>query len=228
MRTVRAVKRLSVIEHRFIQNHISRARSTLPRHAAVRMKRSAKPAENAKDRHKDCRQDSIPPDMALRQPDRCVRNPEPEPDEKRHEQDRASQARPKLILLHRCIPDGRMVILPAIEQHDIEALMKDLIIRDADHEKQRHQAHSHTAQDLTDPFFRPPGPDGIRQRTKHKRKRRQKRRRLQANAGPKPERLKDILPAGTSQLAGINQQKCNTKYHEQDVDTQEQLADLLQ
>lgn len=106
--------------------------------------------------------------------------------------------------------------------------MENLIIGNADDKEQCHQPHGHTAQYRLDAHHRPPTPHGIRYRAKYKRERHEKRHRLQTDPSPEPESLNNITCTSTAQLTRVDQQKCNAKDHEQDVDVQEQLRILLQ
>ena len=227
VRAVRAIKRLAIVKDGLIEDDIPRAGRTLPRNTAVRMKCPAKAAEDGKHRHKDNRQTSPDADMAVRLPDRRPQDFLQQPDEQRHQEDCPQEARPELILLHSRIPDGRLIILHAVEQHDVEPLMENFIIGNADDKEQCHQPHSHTAQYRPDARHRPPAPNGIRHRAEHKRKRHKERRRLQTDPSPEPESLNNITCTSTAQLTRVDQQKRNAKDHEQDVDVQEQLRILL-
>lgn len=228
MGAVRAVKRLTVIEDSLIENDIPRAGRTLPRHTAVRMECPAKAAEDGKHRHKDNRQASPDADMAPRLPDRRPQDSLQQPDEQRHQEDSTQEARPELILLHRRIPDGPFIILHAVEQHDVESLMENLIIGNADDKEQRHQPHSHTAKYRPDTSRRPSSPYRIGNRAKEKRECHEERRRLQADTSPHPESCCNIFRTGFAELTRIDQHEGNAKDHEQDVDVQEQLRILLQ
>lgn len=228
VRAVRAIKRLTIVKDGLIEDDIPRAGRTLPRDTAVRMECPAKAAKDGKHRHKDNRQASPDADMAARLPDRRPQDLLQQPDEQCHQEDCPQEARPELILLHSRVPDGCFIILHAVEQHDVEALMKNLIIGDADDKEQCHQPHSHAAQHRPDARHRPPAPNGIRHRTEHKRKRHKERRRLQTDPSPEPESLNNITCTSTAQLPRVDQQKRNAKDHEQDVDVQKQLRILLQ
>lgn len=164
----------------------------------------------------------------MRLPDRRPQDLLQQPDEQRHQENCPQEAWPELILLHSRIPDGRLIILHAVEQHDVEALMKNLIIGNADDKEQCHQPRSHATQYHPDARHRPPAPNGIRHRTEHKRKRHKERRRLQTDPSSQPESFCHIFRTSISQLTGVNQQERNAKGHEQDVDVQKQLRILLQ
>lgn len=228
VRAVRAIKRLSIIKDGLIEHNILRTSRTLPRHTAVRMERPAKAAEDGKHRHKDNRHASPDADMAARLPDRRPQDILQQPDEQRHQENSTQEARPELILLHRRIPDGPFIILHTVEQHDVESLMENLIIGNADDKEQRHQAHSHTAQYRPDTPRRPSAPYCVGNRAKDKRERHEERRRLQADTSPQPESCCNIFRTGIAKLTRIDQHEGNAKDHEQDVDVQEQLRILLQ
>lgn len=228
MGAVRAVKRLTVIEDGLIENDIPRAGSTLPWDTAVRMECPAKAAEDGKHRHKDNRQASPDADMAPRLPDRRTQDSLQQPNEQCHQEDSTQEARPELILLHRRIPDGPFIILHAVEQHDVESLMENLIIGNADDKEKCHQPHSHTAQHRPDARHRPPLPDRIGNRAKDKWERHKERCRLQADPSPQPESFNNITCTSTAKLTRVDQQERNAKDHKQDVDVQEQLRILLQ
>lgn len=195
---------------------------------AVRMECPAKAAEDGKHRHKDNRQASPDAGMAPRLPDRRTQDFLQQPDEQCHQENSPQEARPELILLHCRIPDGCFIVLHAVEQHDVESLMENLIIGNADNKEKCHQPHSHTAQHRPDTTRRPSAPYCVGNRAKDKRERHKERRRLQADPSPQPESFNNITCTSTAKLTRVNQQERNAKDHKQDVDVQEQLRILLQ
>ena len=228
MRDIRPIQRLSIIQYRLIQDHIPRASRTLPRHPVIRVKRPAEATKDCKNRKTDHRSEYPKPNVPLWTPNiRPLSYVQPQPHKDHHQNTRTQKPRPQRILLHCRIKDRPLVILHAIEQHDIEPLMKNLIIRNARHKEERHQRNFDTPQHLSDTCHRPLRVKRIRDRSEKKRERHQERRRLETDPRPQPERGQNIPHSGAPHLPRVNRKKCDAEKHEKKIDIKKQLRVLL-
>lgn len=222
VRAVGAVERLPVVEDRLVQQVAARARGALPGHARIGGKCAAETAEDRKD-GEHCQGDAGErADVAARPEERQAQDAAKEPGEERREQERGSEARPELVLLHRRREDRRAVVLPPVEEHDIEALMEDLVVRDADDEEERHERDGGTAEHEVQAAGRPAPGNRVGHGAEKERQAREERRRLEADARAEPERAEDVGACGAAELGCVEQQEGDAKDHELDVEEDEE------